>query len=595
VRCTLAAAGFPTLRHHVRLLSPEYVFALDVRSPRDHLAHLGRIVSDRLRHAGVHQRRAEHFGNLGALRLEEVSGRGERRVAAAELRNEHSPVRLLAFSEAHDLSVGPGGDETMAELSSGDVLLDPRPHPTWDWRERTLQQAGVIVLSVALDVDARSGGAIEGNSPGLPRLTVDLVSRLDLEWSGLISDDPPTPLAVVELVANLSYHLGENAMRWLRALAIFPLIEPSLTMLIGSRLQALDGAPVLSDSSSIAIARLPWLRAGRMPDWLRHALARGSNRQDVAAATSAIQTFLLPKVGSSGMVELIFQDDPAERRALVEWLRHDRESGYADALTLDAMQGRRVDKLGVRTSGALARTLRGAITNRFGLSMVALATAVLAASLAILPRTASQVTSSTPPAAASSAASPAPSDASGNAADTIEPFFPNSDSGDNVVVANGSATGAGSDGTTDTQLSNTSVSAVSNGSGPQGETQQSVPPPDINAQGDIPGPFIIFFDFDKSSITPEASSILDNAAQAYASGRFSIMIAGHTDTTASGQYAVGLSQREADAAKRYLMSKGVPEQDIATEAFGSSRPLVKTGQNVREPQNRRVEITFGPR
>ena len=33
---------------------------------------------------------------------------------------------------------------------------------------------------------------------------------------------------------------------------------------------------------------------------------------------------------------------------------------------------------------------------------------------------------------------------------------------------------------------------------------------------------------------------------------------------------------------------------ITTEAFGESRPLVETADGVREPQNRRVEITFGP-
>jgi outer membrane protein OmpA-like peptidoglycan-associated protein len=595
VRCTLASAGFPMLRRHVRLFSPEYVFALDVRSPRDHLAYIGRLVSDRLRGVGIHQRRAEHFGNLGALRLDEASGKGVRRVAAAELRNEHSPVRLLAFSEAHDLPIDPDGDGTMAQLSSGDVLLDPRPHPTWDWRERMLQRAGVIVLPVAAEPDSRSGGGIDRSSSGLPRLTLDLVSRLENDWSGLTADDAPSALVVAELVANLSHHLGEDAMRWLRALAIFPLVEPSLTMLIGSRLETLDGVPVLSDSNSIAIARLPWLRAGKMPDWLRYALARGSNRQDIAAATSAIQTFLLPKVGASGTVELSFQDDPAERRALVEWLRHDHESGYADALILDAMQGRRVDKLGVRASGSFIRAVRRAIHNRFGLSMVAMATAVMAASLAILPRTASQSTSSTPPVEASSGGSPTPSDASGNSADTSEPFLPGTDSGDNVIVANSSAAAVGSDATTNAPVSNGFASANSNGGATGSESQQELPPRDVSPSSAVPGPFIIFFDFDKTAITPEASAILDNAAQAYSSGRFQIAIAGHTDTTSTPQYAEGLSQREADAAKRYLMSKGVSDQYIVTEAFGSSRPLVKTAPGVREPQNRRVEITFAPR
>ncbi len=70
--------------------------------------------------------------------------------------------------------------------------------------------------------------------------------------------------------------------------------------------------------------------------------------------------------------------------------------------------------------------------------------------------------------------------------------------------------------------------------------------------------------------------------------------AAHTDTVGSDQYNLALSQRRADAAKAYLIGKGVPDAAIATEAFGKSKPLVATADGVREPQNRRVEITFGP-
>ncbi|GGE94960.1 OmpA family protein [Sphingomonas prati] len=109
------------------------------------------------------------------------------------------------------------------------------------------------------------------------------------------------------------------------------------------------------------------------------------------------------------------------------------------------------------------------------------------------------------------------------------------------------------------------------------------------------GPFIVFFDWDKSDITPEAATILDNAAQAFAtSGSASVMLAGHADKSGSDRYNVGLSQRRADAVKSYLSGKGIGEGSITTEAFGESRPLVETADGVREPQNRRVEITYGP-
>jgi OOP family OmpA-OmpF porin len=121
--------------------------------------------------------------------------------------------------------------------------------------------------------------------------------------------------------------------------------------------------------------------------------------------------------------------------------------------------------------------------------------------------------------------------------------------------------------------------------------EPAAPPPPVV---ETPGPFIVFFDWDKSDITAEAASILDNAANAYATtGQAKVQLAGHADKSGSDQYNVGLSQRRADSVKAYLAGKGVPDSAIATEAFGESKPLVDTADGVREPQNRRVEITFG--
>ena len=44
----------------------------------------------------------------------------------------------------------------------------------------------------------------------------------------------------------------------------------------------------------------------------------------------------------------------------------------------------------------------------------------------------------------------------------------------------------------------------------------------------------------------------------------------------------------------YLISKGVPADMQKVVAMGESDPLVPTADGVRNAQNRRVEITFGP-
>ncbi len=125
------------------------------------------------------------------------------------------------------------------------------------------------------------------------------------------------------------------------------------------------------------------------------------------------------------------------------------------------------------------------------------------------------------------------------------------------------------------------------------------PPPPAPIQQPVAqcnkGPYIVFFEWDKSDITPEAATILNNAASAYANcGAASVMLAGHADRSGTATYNVGLSQRRANNVRSYLSGRGVPDTRIATEAFGESQPRVPTADGVRELQNRRVEVTYGP-
>ncbi|UYV14936.1 OmpA family protein [Porphyrobacter sp. ULC335] len=109
------------------------------------------------------------------------------------------------------------------------------------------------------------------------------------------------------------------------------------------------------------------------------------------------------------------------------------------------------------------------------------------------------------------------------------------------------------------------------------------------------GPYIVFFDFDRSDISPEASSILNNAVTAYANcGTARVMLAGHTDSSGGAQYNMALAERRNGAVRSYMTSRGVPAGQISGEAFGESQPRVPTADGVREAQNRRVEVTYGP-
>lgn len=109
------------------------------------------------------------------------------------------------------------------------------------------------------------------------------------------------------------------------------------------------------------------------------------------------------------------------------------------------------------------------------------------------------------------------------------------------------------------------------------------------------GPYVVFFEWDQSDITPEAANILNNAVAAYANcGMASVMLAGHADASGPKTYNVGLANRRNASVTSYLEGRGIPGARISSEGFGETRLLVPTADGVREPQNRRVEVNYGP-
>jgi outer membrane protein OmpA-like peptidoglycan-associated protein len=105
--------------------------------------------------------------------------------------------------------------------------------------------------------------------------------------------------------------------------------------------------------------------------------------------------------------------------------------------------------------------------------------------------------------------------------------------------------------------------------------------------------YLVFFDWDRADLTDRARQIIAEAAQATTKTQVTrIMVSGHTDTTGTARYNQGLSVRRAQNVAAELVRLGVPRAAITTQGFGFSKPLVATGPNVREPQNRRVEIVL---
>ena len=126
--------------------------------------------------------------------------------------------------------------------------------------------------------------------------------------------------------------------------------------------------------------------------------------------------------------------------------------------------------------------------------------------------------------------------------------------------------------------------------------QYKFAPPAAAAPPPAPAPvappsFMVFFDWDSASLSQASLNVIKQASDAYRSkGNARITATGHTDTSGSEQYNMALSLRRANAVKDALVRNGVPATAIAVIGRGEQGLLVQTVPNVREPQNRRVEI-----
>ena len=105
--------------------------------------------------------------------------------------------------------------------------------------------------------------------------------------------------------------------------------------------------------------------------------------------------------------------------------------------------------------------------------------------------------------------------------------------------------------------------------------------------------YLVFFDFDRATVGTGGQSVLDAVAEEIKNRNLTaINVAGNTDTSGPSKYNAKLGLRRANAVRDALVKRGIDASLIKTESRGEDKLLVKTPDNVREPANRRAEITF---
>ncbi|WP_225987824.1 OmpA family protein [Rufibacter sp. LB8] len=102
----------------------------------------------------------------------------------------------------------------------------------------------------------------------------------------------------------------------------------------------------------------------------------------------------------------------------------------------------------------------------------------------------------------------------------------------------------------------------------------------------------IFYDYDKSDIRPDAAVELDKLVQTLVDNpKITIELSSHTDSRGNDKYNQDLSQRRAQSAVDYIISKGIDPARITARGYGEAQPVVRNAKTEEEHQrNRRTEF-----
>ncbi len=103
----------------------------------------------------------------------------------------------------------------------------------------------------------------------------------------------------------------------------------------------------------------------------------------------------------------------------------------------------------------------------------------------------------------------------------------------------------------------------------------------------------VLFAVDQSSLTPEATAVLDGQANwLNQNTQYNVTVEGHADEQGTREYNLALGARRASAAKNYLVSRGVADNRVNTLTYGKERPLEICSTEACWSKNRRAETAI---
>jgi hypothetical protein len=373
VQSTVRKAGWPTPVSGKTSVNPEYLVLIDRADHHDHQAQFFHELIDRLAADEVTVVRYEFDGDA---RVCYPPGSPATVATVRELAARHPEHRLLIVSNGSSL-ISPLTGEPIRwadQFARWPVraLLTPEPIDDWGYPELILAQHGFLVLPATEEGFEALADSLRQESPEpilRPQPSPPFPEVLRDRPRHWLDRREPRPEHLRELLGQLRDYLGEHGYEWLAACAVYPALHWELTLDLGFNLRTGGGLRLLEPKRLAAMARLPWLRHGAMPDWLRLALIRSLPQDRERAIRESLQTLLLRV--SQGRAEDLDLEIAHDRRGVLAPLakqvfrtlrrQSPEDSPLRDFVFAACMNGRR--------PGPLALELPWALGGPFGARM----------------------------------------------------------------------------------------------------------------------------------------------------------------------------------------------------------------------------------
>ena len=102
----------------------------------------------------------------------------------------------------------------------------------------------------------------------------------------------------------------------------------------------------------------------------------------------------------------------------------------------------------------------------------------------------------------------------------------------------------------------------------------------------------VYFEFDSSTLSPDARTLVQQHADFLAGRRHPVRLEGNTDERGSREYNLALGHRRAESVRQLLTLRGLPGDGVEAVSYGEERPRCSEDDEQCFAANRRVDFIY---